>query len=181
MGTLIPLSGLPAALVPSVNVLELVVRGVVVYVALLVALRIFGKREVGQFTIYDLVFVLLVANALQPAMTGPDSSLVGGLVLIAALVAANAIVGRLDQVPMIHRLFTPSPAVIIRDSKYVDATMEREGVTQDEIEMAIREHGLTGANDVKLAVLEADGSISVVPKEAFAQKTRHRVRFVRRI
>ena len=76
-------------MVPSVNVLELVVRAVVVYAALLIALRVFGKREVGQFTLYDLVFVLLVANALQPAMTGPDSSLTGGLVLIAALVLAN--------------------------------------------------------------------------------------------
>ena len=165
---------------PSVNVLELAARGVVVYVALLVALRIFGKREIGQFTIYDLVFVLLVANALQPAMTGPDTSLVGGLVLIAALVAANALVGRLDQVPMIHRLFTPRAAVIIKDSKYVPATMEREGVTQDEIEMAIREHGLAGANDVKLAMLEADGSISVVPKDSAAVKPKHRVRFLRR-
>ena len=166
---------------PSVNVLELVARGVVVYVALLVALRIFGKREVGQFTIYDLVFVLLVANALQQAMTGPDTSLVGGLVLIAALVVANAIVGRLDQVPMIHRLFTPAPAVIIRDGNYMPETMEREGVTQDEIEMAIREHGLAGAKDVKMAVLEADGTISVVPREAVAQRTKHRVRFLRRI
>jgi uncharacterized membrane protein YcaP (DUF421 family) len=167
--------------VPSVGVLELVGRSVMVYVALLVALRIFGKREVGQFTIYDLVFVLLVANALQPAMTGPDTSLVGGLVLIASLVIANAIVGRLDQVPAIHRLFTPAPAVIIRDGSYKDDEMKREGVTEDEIEMAIREHGLTGAKDVKLAVLEADGTISVVPKDSVVQKPRHRVRFLKRI
>ena len=166
---------------PSVNVLELVVRSVVVYVALLVALRIFGKREVGQFTIYDLVFVLLVANALQPAMTGPDTSLVGGIVLIAALVTANAIVGRLDQVPMIHRLFTPAPAVIIRDGDYLPKAMEREGVTRDEIEMAIREHGLAGAKDVKLAVLEADGSISVVPEDSALHKPKHRGRFLKRI
>ena len=171
----------PAALVPSVSVLELAARGVVVYVALLVALRIFGKREVGQFTIYDLVFVLLVANALQPAMTGPDTSLVGGLVLIAALVVANAVVARLDQVPAIHRLFTPAPAVIIRDGDYVAAEMQREGVTQDEIEMAIREHGLTGAKDVKLGVLEADGTISVVPKDSMLQRPKHRVRFMKRI
>jgi uncharacterized membrane protein YcaP (DUF421 family) len=167
--------------VPSVSILELIGRSVIVYVALLVALRIFGKREVGQFTIYDLVFVLLVANALQPAMTGPDTSLVGGLVLIASLVIANAIVGRLDQVPAIHRLFTPAPAMIIRDGKYIDDDMKREGVTEDEIEMAIREHGLTGAKDVKLAVLEADGTISVVPKDSVVQKPRHRVRFLKRI
>ena len=166
---------------PSVGVLELVVRAVVIYAALLVALRIFGKREVGQFTIYDLVFVLLVANALQPAMTGPDTSLVGGLVLIAALVAANAIVNLLDRVPRIHRLFTPAPSVIIRDGAYVPKEMDREGVTQDEIEMAIREHGLEGAKDVRLAVLEADGTISVVPKASVIHQTQHRVRFVKRI
>ncbi len=166
---------------PSVSVLELVVRGVIVYSALLIALRIFGKREVGQFTIYDLVFVLLVANALQPAMTGPDTSLVGGLVLIAALVMANAVVNMLDRVPRIHRLFTPAPSVIIRDGAYVTKEMDREGVTEDEIEMAIREHGLEGAKDVKLAVLEADGTISVVPKGSVVQSTKHRVRFVKRI
>ena len=171
----------PAALVPSVNVLELAARAVVVYLALLVALRAFGKREVGQFTIYDLVFVLLVANALQPAMTGPDTSLVGGIVLIAALVIANALVGRLDLVPAIHRLFTPAPATIIRDGDYVAAAMKKEGVTQDEIDMAIREHGLTGAKDVKLAVLEADGTISVVPKDSAMQRPKHRVRFLKKI
>jgi uncharacterized membrane protein YcaP (DUF421 family) len=171
----------PAALVPSVNVLELVVRSVVVYVALLVALRIFGKREVGQFTIYDLVFVLLVANALQPAMTGPDTSLVGGLVLIAALVTANAVVGQLDQVPMIHRLFTPRPSVIIKNGDYVAPVMKREGVTEDEIEMAIREHGLSGAKEVKLAVLEADGTISVVANDSSVHPPQHRVRFLKRI
>jgi uncharacterized membrane protein YcaP (DUF421 family) len=176
-----PLLALPSALVPGVNVLELIVRSLVVYAALLVALRVFGKREVGQFTIYDLVFVLLVANALQPAMTGPDTSLVGGLVLIASLVLANFIVGRLDQVPAIHRLFTPPPAVIIRDGDYVDATLKREGITDDEVEMAIREHGLTGSKEVKLAVLEADGTISVVPKDSATHKPKHRVRFLKRL
>ena len=155
-------------------------RALVVYVALLLALRVFGKREVGQFTVFDLVFVLLVANALQPAMTGPDYSLTGGLVLIVALVGANFIVGQLDRVPMIHRLFTPAPSVVIRDGKYIKSTMDREGITEDEIEMSIREHGLEGAKDVKLAVLEADGSISVVSKDSKSAKRRRRVRFIRR-
>ncbi len=165
---------------PSVNVLELVVRGIVIYVALLVALRIFGKREVGQFTIYDLVFVLLVANALQPAMTSTDSSLTGGIVLIISLVAANWVVGRLDRLPSVHRLFSPAPSVIIRDGKYLAQALAREGLTQDECEMAIREHGLEGVKDVRLGVLEQDGTISVVPKDAKVHKGRHRVRFVRR-
>ena len=171
---------MPAALVPSVNVLELVVRGVAIYAALLIALRVFGKREVGQFTLYDLVFILLVANALQPAMTGQDTSLVGGLVLIVALVGANALVGRLDRLPQVHRLFSPPPSVIIKDGSYIPQALHREGVTEDECEMAIREHGLDGVRDVQLGVLEADGSISVVPNGAQVHRSRHRVRFVRR-
>jgi uncharacterized membrane protein YcaP (DUF421 family) len=170
----------PAAFVPSVNVLELALRAVLIYAALLIALRVFGKREVGQFTIYDLVFVLLVANALQPAMTSTDSSVTGGLVLIASLVAANWVVGRLDRLPRIHRVFSPAPAVVIRDGKYVQQSMAREGLTEDECEMAIREHGLEGVKDVKLGVLEEDGTISVVPKGGKVQKGRHRVRFIRR-
>jgi uncharacterized membrane protein YcaP (DUF421 family) len=80
----------------SVPWYELVIRPVVVYVVLLFGLRIFGKREVGQFTIFDLVLVLLVANAVQPAMTGPDASLAGGLIIIGSLLLANGLVGRLD-------------------------------------------------------------------------------------
>src|SRR5205823_7879985 len=96
-----------AAVLPSIPTWELALRGVIIYAALLVALRLFGKREVGQFTLYDLVFILLVANALQPAITGPDTSLVGGLILIVALVLTNYAVGRLDRLPRFHNLFTP--------------------------------------------------------------------------
>ena len=155
-------------------------RGVVIYAGLLVALRIFGKREVGQFTLYDLVFILLVANALQPAMTGPDSSLTGGLVLIAALVGANWVVGRLDRLPRFHRLFTPGPAVIIKDGQFVQPALRREGVTEDDCEMAIREHGIERIKDVRLGVLEPDGTISIVPTGSVVHRSKRRVRFVRR-
>ena len=149
--------------------------------ALLIALRVFGKREVGQFTLFDLVFVLLVANALQPAMTGPDNSLIGGLVLVVALVAANYIVGRLDRLQVFHRLFAPHPSVLIQDGKLIPSTLDREGLTEDEVAMAVREHGVENVSDVKTGVLEADGTISIVPKDAHARKTRRRVRFVERI
>jgi uncharacterized membrane protein YcaP (DUF421 family) len=171
----------PAALVPAVSVAELVVRAIVVYTALLIALRIFGKREVGQFTLYDLVFVLLVANALQPAMTGPDNSLTGGLILIAALVIANYLVGRLDSINAFHRLFAPSPSVLIKDGKVIPATLEREGISDDEVAMAIREHGVDDMKDVKLGVLEPDGTISIVPTEAQLRRSRRKVRFLPRV
>ena len=156
-------------------------RAVVVYVALLVALRVFGKREVGQFTLYDLVFILLVANALQPAMTGLDTSITGGLVLIAALVAANFAVGRLDRLPRFHQIFGSAPAVLIKDGKLVPATLKREGLTEEEVDMAIREHGVDDLKDVKLGVLEPDGTISIVPTESKLRRTRRKVRFLTRI
>jgi uncharacterized membrane protein YcaP (DUF421 family) len=74
---------------------DLVLRCVVIYFALLAGLRLTGKREVGQITLFDLVFVLLVANAVQPAMTGPDSSLLGGLIIIVVLLTINLLIDRL--------------------------------------------------------------------------------------
>jgi uncharacterized membrane protein YcaP (DUF421 family) len=160
---------------------ELVVRSVGVYVVLLFGLRLFGKREVGQFTLFDLVFVLLVANAVQPAMTGPDASLFGGIIIVFSLLTANWIVGRLDDIPALHRLLTAPPTVLLKDGKLLDWQMRREGITQDEVEMAMREHGLDSLAGVKLAVLEPDGSISIVGKDEKAQqRRRRRVRFIRK-
>jgi uncharacterized membrane protein YcaP (DUF421 family) len=164
----------------SVSWWELALRGILTYAALLVALRIFGKREIGQFTLYDLVFILLVANALQPSMTGPDTSLLGGLILIVALVGTNALIGRLDRIPRFHDLFGSPPSVIIKDGKFVPKTMEREGVTQEEVDMAIREHGVKDLNEVQLGVLEPDGTISIVPTGEAMRKSRRKVRFLHR-
>jgi len=158
---------------------ELVIRAVVIYTALLGALRLFGKREVGQFTLYDLVLVLLVANAVQPAMTGPDSSLAGGLVIIATLILLNFAIGRLDRYRIFHRLFRPEPALIIKDGHYLSGRMRREGVDADEIAMAIREHGMSNVSEVSMGVLEADGTISIVGKDAVVHRTKRRVRYVR--
>jgi uncharacterized membrane protein YcaP (DUF421 family) len=148
-----------------------VIRAVVIYVALLVALRLFGKREVGQFTLYDLVFILLVANALQPAITGPDTS------VVVALVGTNYLVGKLDNMPRFHQLFSPAPAVIVKDGKFLTDVMKREGVDQGEVDMSMREHGITDMKDVQLAVLEADGTISIVPTTVMVQRTKHRIRY----
>jgi len=158
-----------------------VLRATIVYVVLLFALRLFGKREVGQFTLFDLVLILLVANALQPAMTGPDTSLAGGLVIIIVLVAVNFVIGRLDRTRLFHRVFTAPPAVIIKDGQYLNQSMAHEGVDQEECEMAIREHGLEAVNEVKLGVLEPDGTISIVPSGSATIRTRRKVRFRRHL
>ncbi|HXC78315.1 MAG TPA: YetF domain-containing protein, partial [Candidatus Acidoferrum sp.] len=130
-------------------------------------------------TLYDLVFILLVANALQPAITGPDTSLGGGIVLVLALVLTNAGVGWLDRFPRLHRLLAAPPAVIIKDGEYLLDVMKKEGVDQQEVETAMREHGVAEVKEVALGVLEPDGSISIVAP-GNATRTRRKVRFSQR-
>ena len=156
---------------------EIVLRSVLIYLALLVALRLFGKREVGQFTVYDLVLILLVANAVQPAMTGPDNSLVGGVIIIVSLVVLNFVIGRLDRFGVFHRLLEPEPTIVASNGRYLDRNMRREGVDREEVETAIREHGLEGVSHVQMAVLEPDGTISIVGQDAAVEHTKRRVRY----
>src|SRR3982074_3840315 len=125
---------------------QLALRTPALSMGLLVALRLTGKRQVGQFTLYDLVLVLLVANAVQPAMTGPDTSLAGGLAILVTLGPPNFPTPWLHPSAPLPRQFPPGPAVIIRDGRYLTDRMWREGVSEDEADTAIREHGLEGVS-----------------------------------
>lgn len=156
---------------------EIVLRSVLIYLALLIALRIFGKREVGQMTLYDLVLILLVANAVQPAMTGPDNSLAGGVVIIVALVLFNFLIGWLDRFGIFHRLLEPEPTIVISQGRYLVHNMRREGVEREELETAIREHGLESVSQVQMGVLEPDGTISIVAEGSDVAHTKRRVRY----
>ncbi|HEX2988316.1 MAG TPA: YetF domain-containing protein [Chloroflexota bacterium] len=159
---------------------ELALRCAVIYLGLLIGLRLFGKREVGQITLFDLVTVLLVANAVQPAMTGPDSSLVGGLIIIATLLLLNRAMGwaRLHS-PLFRQLLQSHPTVIAQEGHWLPNAMKREGLAEDEAEMALREHGLSSVKEAKLAVLELDGTISIVPTDSRTIRTRRRLRLLR--
>src|SRR5450759_803829 len=128
--------------------LELVIRTALIYVAFFGALRLFGKREIGQFTLFDLALVLLAANALQPAVTGPDASIPGGLIVILTLFVLNRGVAALRVRSPLVRWLLPQ--------------LVRQGLDLVDVEAALREHGLDAVKQMKLATLEADGSISIV-------------------
>jgi uncharacterized membrane protein YcaP (DUF421 family) len=163
---------------------ELAARSGAMYLAVLVVLRLFGKREVGQFTLIDLVLIFLLANAVQPAMTGPDTSLTGGLVIIVTLVTLNRVIALARaKVPFVARLVESPPTELARDGAWIPDALKREEVSVDDVTMAIREHGLNDVSEVKLAVLEGDGTISVVPfdLDKAQQHRRRRARIVRRI
>jgi len=164
----------------DVNGWSIVARTVIVYAALLVGLRLAGKRELGQMTPFDLVVILLIANAVQNAMVGPDTSVTGGLIAAAVLIAANYGVAQArERLPLLRRAVEGTPTLLISDGKFVTEHLRREGLEEDEVLMAIREHGVAELKDVRMAVLEVDGSISIVPADAKTMRTRKHVRFVR--
>jgi len=156
---------------------EIVLRSAVVYVSLFIGLRLMGKRELGQMTVFDLVVVLLLANAVQNAMVGPDTSLWGGLIAAAVLLVLNKGVAMLR----LHRdawgrLLEGTPTVLVQSGQFLDPALRKEGIERAQVLMAMREHGIGDIKEVQLAVLEIDGSISVVPKEARMIRTRKHVR-----
>jgi uncharacterized membrane protein YcaP (DUF421 family) len=156
---------------------EILVRTVVVYAAVLVGFRVSGKRQIGQMTPFDLVLILLIANAVQNAMVGPDNSLLGGLIAAGALLVLNLGVARYrDHGGLFRNLVEGQPAVLISDGKLVDSAIRHEGIDMQELEQAIREHGLAGLDEVKMAVLEVDGTISVVPGGTDTIRTHRRFR-----
>lgn len=160
---------------------ELVVRTLLVYAILLIALRLFGKREVGQFTLFDLALVLLAANALQPAITGPDASIPGAVIIIVTIFVANRIVAELrGRSAFVRRLLEFQATPIGRDGAWVPDALRQEGLDDEDLEAALREHGLSSVSEMKLAMLEQDGSISIVPVDGPSVRIRSRHRRYRR-
>ncbi|HUQ16966.1 MAG TPA: YetF domain-containing protein [Candidatus Saccharimonadales bacterium] len=145
---------------------EIILRTLVVYWVVLFLLRVAGKRELGQMTPFDLVVILVIANAVQNAMTGGDNSLIGGVIAAATLTAVNVAVGRWgDRVPMLRRALASEPTLLLQDGKVITANLKKEHIEVEEIEMAARQHGIADLSGVAAAVLEEDGSISIIPKE----------------
>jgi uncharacterized membrane protein YcaP (DUF421 family) len=158
----------------------IVVRTLIVYLVVLLGLRLLGKRQLGQMAVADLVMILLIANAVQNAMVGTDTSLLGGLVAAAVLLIVNFVLVRsVVGSPFAERLVEGSPTILVKDGAYVDANVRREGLAREEVDMAIREHGIEDVKGVQVAYLEPDGTVSVIPIDQQVLRGRHKVRRVR--
>ena len=141
--------------------LQIVVRTGVIYLLVLIGVRLSGKREVGQMTPFDLTLLLLLSNSVQNAMTGPDTSLLGGAVAAATLLILNYFVAEVSGGNRrFRRLIQGQPTLLIHDGQTIESHMAREHVSMDELHRALREHGINACDQVALAVLEVDGSIS---------------------
>ena len=149
---------------------ELIVRGVVVYGFLLVLLRLTGKRQVGQLAPFDLVLLLVLSNAVQNSMNAGDNSLVGGLISAATLVGLNYLVGLATyRSKRLEAIVEGRPQVLIHDGKLYEDVMARAKLTHHELQAALRQAGCTCVEEVRSAILENNGAISVVTGRAGAR------------
>ncbi|MFN8355251.1 MAG: DUF421 domain-containing protein [Spirosomataceae bacterium] len=130
---------------------------------MIVAIRLFGKKELSQLSVIDLVFILLISNSVQNAMVGSDSSLVGGIVAAVALFLTNfllkKVAGRSKQ---ISSFLQGEPIILIYQGHLKQNALQDSGLTLEELEAAVREHGVEKIGEVDLAVFEIDGNISVL-------------------
>ncbi len=142
---------------------ELIVRGVVVYAFLLALLRLTGKRQIGQLAPFDLVLLLVLSNAVQNSMNAGDNSLVGGLISATTLVILNYLVGLATyRSKRLEAIVEGRPQVLIHDGKLFEEVMAGAKLTHHELQAALRQAGCTCVEEVRSAILENNGAISVV-------------------
>jgi uncharacterized membrane protein YcaP (DUF421 family) len=152
----------------------------VIYVFLIAGLRLLGKRELGQMSLYDLVMIIVLGNAVQNAMINNDNTLVGGLVAATVLLVMNRILNvASSRSARVEQLMTGHPVLIVSDGKLLLGPMKHEGITDDQVDAALREHGIDDVRQVHMAVLEVDGSISVVPRTTKVLKSKRHYRAMR--
>jgi uncharacterized membrane protein YcaP (DUF421 family) len=145
---------------------ELVVRAAAVYVFLLVLLRVTGKRQVGQLAPFDLVLLLVLSNAVQNSMNAGDNSLVGGLISAATLVLLNYLVAIATwRNKKLEALIEGKPQILIHNGKLFQDVADKARLTHHEIQSALRRGGCTSVEDVHAAILENNGSISIVTRK----------------
>ena len=152
----------------------------VIYGFLVVGLRLLGKRELGQMTIYDLVMIIIIGNAVQNAMMNNDNSLGGGLIAATTLLVLNrGFNWVIASNKKLEHLMVGEPLVIVKGGKPIERNMNKEGVTRDQLMAALREHGVLNVSEVELAVLEVDGSISIVPGGTDMLRSRRHFKAIR--
>ncbi|WP_312991934.1 DUF421 domain-containing protein [Chryseobacterium flavum] len=155
-------------------ILNVVVRSLCVYFFMVIAIRLFGKNQLSQLNAGDVVLLLLISNAVQNAMVGPDTSLQGGLIAALVLFVANFILKRLMFSSRSFESFMEDePVILIKDGVINHIALNRVKITQDELEEAIREHGVEKIENVKISVLEVDGNISVVAEDEKSKQTHY--------
>jgi len=158
------------------NYIRIIGSTLAVYLFIVIAIRLFGKKELSQLSVVDLVFILLISNAVQNAMVGPDSSLSGGLVAASTLFLVNYLLKYLQyRFPKFGKIVQGDATMLIYKGKILESHLKLVKMSVDELMEAVREHGVASVKEVDLAIMEVDGSISVL-SEKYQKKTSKRKR-----
>jgi uncharacterized membrane protein YcaP (DUF421 family) len=157
--------------------LDIVLRSAAVYLFMVIALRIFGKKELSQLNTADVILILLISNSVQNAMVGNNTTLWGGLVAATILFAINFILKKLIyRYKKFSEFMLEKPEILIHNGALDFKNLSKLNITSDELKEAMREHGVEYFKDVKLAMLEIDGNISIISGENSLKQTHYKRR-----
>ncbi|SHG14395.1 Protein of unknown function [Flavobacterium segetis] len=155
--------------------LDIIIRSAAVYFFMVIALRIFGKKELSQLNTADVILILLISNSVQNAMVGDNTTLQGGLIAASVLFIINF---TLKKLMFKYRKFSDfmqeKPEILIHNGTLDFKILSKLNITSDELKEAMREHGVEYFKDVKLAMLEIDGNISIISNIEDLKQTYHR-------
>ena len=155
--------------------IDITLRSVAVYFFMIIALRIFGKKELSQLNTADVILILLIRNSVQNAMVVSNASLYGGIIAAFSLFLINFIFKKVMlKSKLIKELVQDKPEILIHNGKTEFKTLARLGITSEELEEAMREHGIEYYKDVKLAMFEIDGNISIISGNENLKQTHHK-------
>ena len=142
---------------------EFAVRALIVYIFLLGTLRLTGRRQIGQLSPFDFVLLLILSNAVQNSMNGGDNSVGGGLILVVTLIAAHWLLSYVSfRSKGFAQFVDGKPEVLIHNGVLQKSTMKKERITHDELETILRRNGCSKIEEVRSAIVESNGSISVI-------------------
>lgn len=154
---------------------DIIIRSASVYLFMLIALRMFGKKELSQLNTADVILILLISNSVQNAMVGNNVSLFGGLAAAAVLFIINFTLKKLIFIfPKFSAFIQEKPEILIHNGQMYFKTLSKLNITSNELKEAIREHGIEHFSDVKLAMLEIDGNISIISGDKNLRQTHYK-------
>lgn len=153
------------------GVIEMMIRGTVIYWTILVLMRVAGRREIGSMGTADLLVVVLVADAAGDALTGGSPSVTDGMVVVATIVGWSVLLDRAAYYsPLVYRLLEPDRVCVVRDGRIVKSGLRSEHMRRSELMEQLRLQGIESLDEVKRAYLEATGQLSVIKKGEDAPK-----------
>jgi len=164
----------------SNNYVRIIFSTLVIYLFIVIAIRLFGKKELAQLSVVDMVFILLISNAVQNAMVGSDSTLSGGLVAASTLFVMNYLFKYLQyRFPKFGKVVEGDATMLVYKGEILESHLKKAKITHEELMEAVREHGVATVKEVDLAILEIDGNISVLSnsyqKKTVKRRKAHRV------